>query len=540
MKLNDDRFFGSFVKCVNKRYLGCDSPIAIVWWWELTFSAQGSGSAAKANGETSRILLTCDRTLMSDYHHNEFLGFGTCAPPNFIPETLYSFLFFPPVKSRNGVPAAAPYGLRKIEAQLLGEGFDVLTISPQSIEDYVDEAKVLGIHVMDPFGLGPASSTLSAIFRKEPFLARHFRNLLETPGIKRAKRHGLRIVVGGQGAWQFQYRSKFVEKYGIDCVVEGEAEKIVGKIFRDALDGKELPEHYVASFDETPSLEEIPNIVNPSINGLIEIGRGCCRGCKFCSVTLRPLRWYSYEKIQQELDVNVKGEKSSYICLHGEDVMLYGSTNTLPSDEKLLKLHELAMKRCGGLVWSHCSLAAVACKPKLFSKVSEIVLQKQSFWGAEIGIETGSPRLVKKIMPAKTHPFKPEEWAEVVHTGMGLMHESKFVPACTLIVGAPEETEDDVIKTIELVDDLRHYRSLIVPLYFVPLGRLKDEKWFKDVETSELYTELLKRCLEHDLYWVDDLINMSFSGKAYRQVLQLFYRLFVRIARMKTRGLQAS
>jgi hypothetical protein len=38
----------------------------------------------------AKILLTSDRTLMSDYHSNEFVGFGTCAPPNFIPEWLYS------------------------------------------------------------------------------------------------------------------------------------------------------------------------------------------------------------------------------------------------------------------------------------------------------------------------------------------------------------------------------------------------------------------------------------------------------------------
>jgi len=35
----------------------------------------------------AEVLLTADRTLMSDYHHYEFVGFGT-----------------------------APYGLRKIEA----------------------------------------------------------------------------------------------------------------------------------------------------------------------------------------------------------------------------------------------------------------------------------------------------------------------------------------------------------------------------------------------------------------------------------------
>ena len=106
----------------------------------------------------AEILLTADRTLMSNYHSNEFLGFGTCAPPNFIPEWIYSFLFFPPIKSAKGVPSAVPYGLRKTEAQLLKEGFNVTTVSPDHLEENIDETKVLGIHVMDPFGLGPGGN----------------------------------------------------------------------------------------------------------------------------------------------------------------------------------------------------------------------------------------------------------------------------------------------------------------------------------------------------------------------------------------------
>ncbi len=45
------------------------------------------------------VVLTSDRTLMSNYHNNQFLGFGTCAPSNFIPDVLYSYLFFPPLKT---------------------------------------------------------------------------------------------------------------------------------------------------------------------------------------------------------------------------------------------------------------------------------------------------------------------------------------------------------------------------------------------------------------------------------------------------------
>jgi radical SAM superfamily enzyme YgiQ (UPF0313 family) len=482
-----------------------------------------------------KILLTADRTLMSDYHKNEFLGFGTCAPPNVIPDWLYSFLFFPPIKTKNGVPIAAPYGLRKIEAQLLSEGFDVLTVDPDHVGKYINEAKVLGIHVMDPFGLGPASSTLASILKKEPFLAQYFRALMNKPEIRKAKRQGLKIILGGPGVWQFRFRPKLVEKYGINCIIEGEAERVIGKIVRAALNDEDLPQYYEVSVKETPSLEEIPDIVNPSINGLVEIGRGCCRGCKFCSVTLRPLRWHPYEKILREMDVNIKNGRINWSCLHAEDVMLYGSKNTLPDDDKLIKLNELAVNKCEGLSWSHCSLAAIASKPKLFSQVAEIILRKQPWWGAEVGIETGSAELAKKVMPTKAHPFKPEEWPEVVRVGMGLMHDNNLIPACTLIVGTPEETEDDLTKTIELMDDLKDIRSLIVPLFFVPMGRLKDEEWFKETQMTELHKELLIKCLNHDFYWVDDVVGLAFAGKWYERLLQLFYRLFIGIAGYKAK-----
>ncbi len=484
------------------------------------------------------VLLTADRTLMSNYHRNEFLGFGTCAPPNFIPEWLYSYLFFPPLKTSNGQPFTAPYGLRKTEAQLLKEGFKVETVSPNHLENALKDAKVLGIHAMDPFGLGPASTTLAYIFKKEPYLAKHFQALLKSPAIKKAKQNGLKVIVGGPGAWQFKYREKSVKDLDIDCVFEGEGENVVGKLFKAAIEGQELPRHYEVGVGEVPSLEEIPDIVQPSINGLIEIGRGCCRGCQFCNVTLRPLRWYPIEKIHRELDVNLSSGKAIGVCLHAEDVMLFGSNNTIPNEEKLLKLHETVMKKVDDISWSHCSVAAVASAPRLFSKLSETILQKQTWWGAEVGLETGSSEVAKKIMPAKAHPFKADDWHDVVVDGMGLMHDNKLVPACTLIVGLPDEKEEDVAKTMDLIDDLKDMRSLIVPLFFVPLGKLTSEDWFTETKLSALHKQLLIRCAEHDFHWVDNLLDWSFKNKWYSPLMKEFYKGFSAIAKYKVRKIE--
>ena len=483
------------------------------------------------------IVLTADRTLMSNYHNNEFLGFGTCAPPNFIPEWLYSYLFFPPLKSKKGRLQAAPYGLRKIEAQLQKEGFSVETVSPDHLDSYLQSAKALGIHAMDPFGLGPVSTTLAALFKKQPYLAKHFSALLKSPAVVKAKRNGCKIIVGGPGAWQFAYRERAVKDLGIDCLVEGEAENVVGKIFKGVIEGQEIQAHYEVGLGETPTLEEIPDITKPSINGLIEIGRGCCRGCQFCNVTLRPLRWYPIEKIHREMNVNMESGNTG-VCLHAEDVMLYGSKNMTPNDEKLVELHELVTKKCTDLAWSHCSLAAVASKPKLLSQLSELILQNQKWWGAEIGIETGSSEIAKKIMPAKAQPFSADNWHDVVCQGMGIAHDNMLVPACTLIVGLPDEQESDVLKTMDLVDDLKDMRCLIVPLFFVPLGKLTSEDWFTKQKLSELHRELLIQCAERDFRWVDDLIDMSWSGKWYQSITKEFYKGFSAIAKRKVRQIE--
>ena len=485
------------------------------------------------------VVLTSDRTLMSDYHNNEFLGFGTCAPPNIIPESLYSYMFFPPIKSKNGTPVAAPYGLRKVEAMLLKEGISVATVSPDAVDKYVQDAKVIGIHVMDPFGLGPASSTFAALFKKEPYLAIYFKNLLGRLAVHRTKANNVKVVVGGPGAWQFQYRLKFVEDYMIDCVVEGEGETVLGQVFRDLLKGETVPRHFKVGPERAPSLEQIPDIVNPSVNGLVEIGRGCCRHCEFCNVTLRPLRWFPKKKIMREMRVNMAGGVRS-CCLHAEDVLLYGSRNTLPDEQRLIELHEMVMKRTESLSWSHCSLAAVQANPKLVAKISEIVRARQAWWGAEIGIETGSARLARKIMPAKAHPFRAEEWPEVVRSAMGVLHDNLLVPACTLIVGLPEETEDDILKTMELIDDLRGMRSLIVPLYFVPLGKLTSEDWFHHAEMSDLHKQLLFLCAEHDFRWMRELIDWSVGGQWYGRFLSILMQIFGVLAKKKARQLEVS
>ena len=91
------------------------------------------------------------------------------------------------------------------------------------------------------------------------------------------------------------------------------------------------------------------------------------------------------------------------------------------------------------------------------------------------------------------------------------------------------------------MDDLKDGRSLIVPLFFVPMGRLKNEDWFKETEINELHKELLAECLKHDLYWIGELIRLGFVGKWRGTILRSLYEVFVKIVEFKAKraGIQA-
>jgi hypothetical protein len=46
-----------------------------------------------------------------------------------------------------------------------------------------------------------------------------------------------------------------------------------------------------------------------------------------------------------------------------------------------------------------------------------------------------------------------------------------------------------------------------VPLFFVPLGKLKNKDWFHDTQLSEFHKQLLIKFAEARFFWVDSMLN---------------------------------
>jgi radical SAM superfamily enzyme YgiQ (UPF0313 family) len=122
-------------------------------------------------------------------------------------------------------------------------------------------------------------------------------------------------------------------------------------------------------------------------------------------------------------------------------------------------------------------------------------------------------------MRGKALPFSPEEWPEVVVRAHGILADSRWVPCSTLVIGLPGETEEDVRRTRELVERLGEFESLIIPLFFVPVGSLSGERFFTAKDLRAEHWRLYAACLRHDFRWIGRLIREHFRDSRVKRLL---------------------
>jgi len=231
------------------------------------------------------IVLTADKTVMINYRLTCLGGFIACIPRKSLPGVFSKYvekrLFLPAPTNENGEAELANLLLRKVETILLDKSFDVVVCDSFYLDRF--DARVYGISSIDTFGIGPATSTMVGLSGgKEPFNKFYFEGLVRK--IRRTRPNAV-IIVGGPGAWQFDVLDGKQEELGIDSIVEGEVEEIAEKLIKKTLEGK-APKKVVGS-----SAREMAGIRKPTLWGMVQIGRGCDRGCSFCDPGMRNFNW---------------------------------------------------------------------------------------------------------------------------------------------------------------------------------------------------------------------------------------------------------
>jgi len=454
-----------------------------------------------------KIVLTCDRTMASNYNSNMFFGFSACLPEGKLPDWFYYPVFCPSGPAdKDGRLLKANYGMLKIEAALIANGFnrdEVIVAHPDFLDKVISaDTKVISISANDPLGIGPATSTFVELWGGEGRMAVKLRELLEH---KLIKKHKPTIFLGGPGAWQLAINPQKRKDLGIDCVVVGEGEVTAPKLFKQAIENNSpLPEVVEG---EVAHDKDISDILGGSIVGIIEATRGCARSCAFCVPSLKKVRSRPIKNILNEVKTNVENGNRG-IILHGEDIFLYKSDGLKVNADAVVELFD-KVYHVPGVKWvsaSHASLSSAMSSPETVTRVSKVLelgTEKHPTKAFQVGVETGSPKLIKKHMKGKVYPFKPEQWPEVVEGGFKLLHENFIVSCSTIIMGLPGEDQEDVQKTIDLVKSLRPYQSIVVPLLFTPMEttRLEYAKPFLKKDLTPKHYELLTACWDHNLDW---------------------------------------
>ena len=465
---------------------------------------------------------------MSDFANSPFMAFVAGFGKGPIPLSFARKTLYPPVP-RNGDGRAkyAPCGLRKVEAMLLENGFaesEVAVVHPEDLVSYVGPGtKVVAISSMDPTGMGYVSKTYSSIIGGgEPMNAIEFKKLVEHPSLQKFKP---KIVVGGFGSWQLE-RKHVSDSYGVDCVIMGGRPDPIVDVFKKLVNGESVPR--VVHADESLrnwDYDTMPLIKHAAIHGAVEISKGCGRNCQFCTPTMQSKVDVPLEKILAEVETTTR-EGSDHITLVTEDLFLYGAKGKtfVPNQEAVVKLVKSVADYPGvkSIQASHMSLAPVVANPKMIKELAGILIQrswyshgKKPIITAETGIETGSVRLMKKYMGGKMLPFKPEQWQEVVTQAFGILNDNDWYPLATLIVGLPDETEADVLQTLELMDKIKDYNAFYVPLFFVPLENcvLMKQKGAELDSLSQARWDFFIRCWEYNIrIWKDTFIGARFRN----------------------------
>ena len=418
-----------------------------------------------------------------------------------------------------------PAGVRLVERSLLRvyDKGDIVACFPEDLDKFIGpRTRVVAVSTHNPLGVTFAAGVYTSIFgsSKMPINSHYSRELFAQ--IKSSPyRDNFKVIVGGSGGWQI-IQTDLYDELGVDCVVEGRSESTdTLDLFASAINGEELPKQVDVKHPQDRDAILFPD--TRTTFGVVEMTTGCGRRCKFCVPDLNPQIDLPKDKIMDAVRANVR-EGNKQISLATEDMFIWGQVHTdtpfyFPNRESLLDLYGDVVNTPGveQHVLSHSTIAPAVVDPVLIRELSELLLPKSPIHfpylsshpekkalAPLIGLETGSVRMAKKIMPSKGVPFAIDHWPSIVLEGLRVLNENNWFPAMTLIVGNPDETDEDIMETLDLVYEMerRGLFAFLIPSIFTPLHdtRMEMEKGVTQTrQLSPLQWQLMMKCWKMNL-----------------------------------------
>jgi radical SAM superfamily enzyme YgiQ (UPF0313 family) len=424
----------------------------------------------------------------------------------------------------DGSAACMPAGLRVVERALIREfGADeVVACHAGDLGRFIGpRTRVVGVSTHNPLGVTFAAGIFASVFgsSREPITSHYTKQLFAS---LRANpfRSSFKVIVGGTGGWQI-VQTGAADELGVDCVVEGRGETPeAAALFRRAVEGGALPRS--VSLPHPKSRDEILMPDRRTTFGAIEMTTGCGRRCSFCAPDLNPQVDLPKEQIMEAVRAHVR-DGGTRVSLATEDTFIWGQVGTgtpffFPNRERLVDLCADIAGTPGveTLVLTHCTLAPFVVDPSLIAQLSDILLPMSPYHLPRsrhpqkkvviplIGLETGSVRTAARIMAGKALPFAIEDWPSLVLEALRIANANHWYPMLTLMVGSPEETDEDVRATLDLVYEMerRGLFAFLIPSIFTPLPdtRMAHQRGVTESrELTPLQWQLILKCWKSNL-----------------------------------------
>ncbi|MFW6146297.1 MAG: B12-binding domain-containing radical SAM protein [Planctomycetota bacterium] len=475
------------------------------------------------------IVLTADRTLMA--HYPTLLdGMMASIQTSRVPPPVMRRLLAPPMPHPDGRAARAPLGLRRIEAALRRDGVDpdtIAIVSPDRLDEVVGpDTRIVGLSSGDPLGRGMTNTTMVALSGGHLYTRAWFADACGR--LRRLRDGGLNfhVVAGGPGAWQLANAPATTDARGIDHVVLGYAERDIADLFARLMNGEVL-DRFLTARPTTP--DDIPPIDGPTTMGVVEISRGCGRGCGFCTLAGEPMVHLPVERIVADVAANVRGG-SPTISLISEDFLRYGSDDVTVDPPALLAM--LAAVRdvdgVGMIQVDHANIASVEqFSNEQLRRVRDALRAgspHEQVW-VNLGAESAAGELLAANgLGGKIRPFDVEQWPGMCENAARRLAAAGFVPMLSLILGLPGETDAHVEQTIDLIRRLEGLRAVIFPIFHAPLD--PEQRPFGLDDMTPRHWRLFRLAYRFNFRWLPGL----FADNHRAAAAPWWRRLFIQTA----------
>ena len=352
---------------------------------------------------------------------------------------------------------------------------------------------------------------------------------------------GIKIIMGGPTA-SFSDRLIMEDNPAIDVCVRGEGEYTTHELvtaLKNNLPLENIPGLTYRRGDDIRRtgtrdyIKELDTIPSPYLEGLSPIppnrefalatSRGCyyqCTYCQFAAMFGWKVRFYSLERILEELRfIGLQAERE----IKGERYAIEFIDDSFCVNRK--RVEAICDYIRSEPMFKNADFGCQTRADTINGELLEL-LYNTGFKRIGFGLESGVPRILRKIKKARIHDksegLEPElKFLDKVRNAVKMAKEIGFYTTVSIILGLPGETLEEGRKTIEFVESLGVDRYIHNYLMFFPGTDLfvSDDQGIPGRRSAMEYGSY-KGCLykteyNYDIYKAPVLQNVFFDSDTF-------------------------